>query len=146
MKYFDFESALIRRLETAANDPERWAARTTVGKEEFGPAAERAGFRLLVTADRLTVPKWGACLVVGVATWSDPDVAVLDSAVDRIRTRQISTWVFDIDESRTVADLEAFMPEVRMRPTNTPIFAYYVDQQLQTFGQGQDTVHWLEQL
>ena len=43
MKYFDFEAALNRRLEATVNDEERWAARTIVGKEEFAPAAIRAG-------------------------------------------------------------------------------------------------------
>lgn len=98
MKYFDFQFALDRRLQAALGDPERWAARTAVGREEFGPAAVRAGLDVLRHGDKLSVQTRGSCLVIGVATWSDPDIAALDAAVDRIRTRQIPTWVFDIDE------------------------------------------------
>lgn len=83
--------------------------------------------------------------MVGVATWSDPDLEALDVAVDRLQARRIVTWVFDIDECKSVFDLLAFLPEVTMQPTKTPVFAYYVNQQLQAFGQGRDAVHWLEQ-
>ena len=61
----------------------------------------------------------------------------LDSAVDRIHKGNIPTWVFDIDECRTIANIQTMLPQVDMQPTKTPVFAYYVDGKLQTFGQGQ---------
>ena len=146
MKYFDFEAALNRRLEATVNDEERWAARTIVGKEEFAPAAIRAGLKMLHRGDRFAPPSNTASVVIGVATWSDPDVAVLDSAVDRIRARNIPTWVFDIDECQSISELQSFLPQMDMRPTKTPVFAFYVEGHLQTCGQGSDAVHWLEQL
>jgi hypothetical protein len=145
VRYFDFESALVRRLEVATNDVERLTARTVVGKEEFRPAAGRAGLRVLQRGDNFELPA-GRCLIIGVATWSDVDIAALDSAVDRIRAGRILTWVFDIDECQSLSDMHILLPQMDMHSTRTPIFAYYVDGKLQTFGQGHDAVHWLQQL
>jgi hypothetical protein len=145
VRYFDFELALVRRLKAAINDEERLMARTTVGKEEFGPAAGRAGLRVLQRGDNFELPA-GQCLIIGVATWSDPDIEALHSAVDRIRAGRIPTCVFDIDECRSSSDMHTLLPQTDMHPTRTPIFAYYMDGELQTFGQGHDAVHWLQQL
>jgi hypothetical protein len=145
VRYFDFESALVRRLEAAKNEEERLMARTIVGKEEFGPAADRARLRVLQPGDHLELPV-GPYLIIGVATWSDPDIAALDSAVDRIRAGRIPTCVFDIDECQSSSDMHTLLPQTDMHPTRTPIFAYYMDGKLQTFGQGHDAVHWLQQL
>jgi hypothetical protein len=144
-KYFDFGSATIRRLEAATIDMERWSVRADAGIKVFEAAAIRAGLEVLHNGDHVTLPE-GPCLIVGVATWSDPDMIALDSAVDRIHQRNIPTWVFDIDECRTVAHIQTMMPQVDMQPRKPPVFGYYVDGKLQTFGEGQDAVRWLEQL
>jgi hypothetical protein len=145
VKYFDLESAIIRRLEAAPIDMERWCVRTDAGKEVFEPGAVRAGLEVLHNGDHIRLPE-GPCLIIGIATWSDPDMIALDSAVDRIHQRNIPTWVFDIDEIRSISDFETMLPQVDMPPTDTPVFGFYVDQKLQTFGKGRDAIHWLEQL
>lgn len=81
VKYFDLESAIIRRLEAATIDMERWCVRTDAGKKVFEPAAVRAGLGVLHNGDHIRLPE-GPCLIIGIATWSDPDMIALDSAVD----------------------------------------------------------------
>jgi len=120
-------------------------ARTAVGKEEFGRAAGRAGLRVLQPGDNFELPV-GPFLIIGVATWSDPDIAALDSAVDRIRAGCIPTCVFDIDECQSSSDMHTLLPQTGMHPTRTPIFAYYMNGKLENFGQGHEAVHWLQKM
>jgi hypothetical protein len=73
-------------------------------------------------------------------------MAILDSVVDRVRALEIPAWVFDIDECWTFSDVLEFLTQVDVFVTKTPVYAYYVDSRLQTFGQGPDAARWLKQI
>jgi hypothetical protein len=145
MRYFDFQRAVERKLASANTDEERLMARTQAGKEEFAEAARRAGLVVLSCTTEPLLPR-GRCVVVGVATWSDTDMAALDSAVLNMRRRGIEGYVFDIDDCKSPVDVQRMLPDTGLAPTRTPVFGYYVDGRIEAFGQGADACCWLEQL
>jgi hypothetical protein len=82
-------------------------------------------------------------LVVGVATWSDPDLTALDKVAADSLHRDVKVVVFDVDDW-SLSDILGTFPNVT--PVRaTPIVFQYRDSRLTFQGDGADAMLWLDQ-
>ena len=96
MNFFDFSSEVERAVTEAEDETARLCARTDVGRRLFPGAVQRAGFSLLQPQEAFSSGTNEHVLVVGAASWSDPDLAALDRLPDKLETAMCvslySTW------------------------------------------------------
>ena len=144
MSFFDFSDLVERAIHDAKDDPTRWSARTTIGRQEFPSAVRRAGLNLLQHGELFDPRTRPRALLIGVATWSDPDMNDLDNLVRAAGNRKCDIYVIDVDDCGGKEDIETFMPGVGSI-TRTPFVAQYRQSELVYFGQGQDALALLEQ-
>ena len=97
MSFFDFSDEVERAIWEAKNEASRLSARTTIGRIRFPNAVARAGFSLLKPRQSFLPSAHQYVLVIGVATWSDPDLAALEKLAKDSRNRDVEVMVFDID-------------------------------------------------
>jgi hypothetical protein len=102
----------------------------------------RAGFRYLSRGDYFS--PGNRDLVIGVAAWSDADLAALEELASHTRHRSSGTTIFDIDELSFPEMLRLF-PGIR-RFFRTPVVMQYTGGDLTYYGEGHDAVLWLRQL
>ena len=143
MGVFDFSDAVQRALWDAEDDVSRLCARTTIGRQQFPNAAATAGFSLLKPGQIFSASTHTHILVVGVATWSDPDLAALDKLAADSRNRDVNVVVFDVDYWSLSDILTTFPNVIRVRAT--PIVFQYRNSRLTFQGDGADAMLWLEQ-
>jgi hypothetical protein len=89
VNFFDFSDEVQRAATEASDDLKRWGARTEVGRRLFPDAVERAGFSLLQPRAALSQGASEHVLVVGAASWSDPDLAAPDRLAQDTRNRVV---------------------------------------------------------
>ena len=142
MKFFDFTDQIARAHAEAQDDAEKLSLRTTVGRQLFPSAAEMAGFRFLREGSSLNSSNFDRVLIVGVATWSDPDLLTLERLAAVVRGRPVPVYVFDIDDW----SIERIGHVISQAPRidGTPVAAYYQDGQLSYFA-GRDAILGLDQ-
>src|SRR5215467_7301148 len=109
MGFFDFSDAVDHAIWDAKDDVSRLSARTTVGRQEFPGAAAKAGFLLLAPGQGFSTGAHSHVLVIGAATWSDPDLAVLDKVAADSQHRDVKVVVFDVDDW-SLSDILATFP------------------------------------
>lgn len=124
MRYFDFTGAYVAAYAAAKTEPEKWTVQTRVGAEQFPAALKRAGIIQLHESSEKLIGSAPHVLVVGVATWSHPDLAILDDIVAITRTRDVLLLVFDIDDCRDMEDIHRFIPDADF-VSHTPVIAQY---------------------
>ncbi len=96
MSFFDFTDDVARAIDEASDEASRLSAKTSVHRQRLPAAVLKADFRYL--------PRGGVFLpanrdlVIGVAAWSDPDLAALEDLVLKVRSSPARVTVFDIDE------------------------------------------------
>jgi hypothetical protein len=142
MSFFDFSDEVAREIWEANDDVWRLCARTTIGRKRFPDAVTRAGFFLLIPG-RPFSPSGNHVLVIGVATWSDPDLIALEKLAIDSRGRDVKVLVFDIDDWSLKDILGTFPGVVTIRAT--PVVAQYRDEVLTFQGDGPDAMLWLDQ-
>lgn len=120
---FDFHNYVVSRISSAKTFEERLQARTDVGYERFGPTAKQIGLRLLERGNRLDLPEYPNALVLGVATYSNPEMTLLNQCFRYLRDRADS-FIFDIDVVLNYDDLQLVMPGASLFK-KTPVLAEY---------------------
>lgn len=144
MNFFDFSAEVERAVAEAPDDMARWSARTDVGRRLFPSAVERAGFSLLQPQATFSPGVGEHVLVVGAASWSDPDLAALDRLAQHARNRDMHVVVFDVDYWSLEDILRAF-PGVP-NPKATPFVLQYKRGALTFAGGGHEAIQWLDQI
>lgn len=144
MSFFDFSGEVQRAVAEAPDEMARWCARTDVGRRLFPGAVERAGFWLLQPREAFRPGAREHVLVVGAASWSDPDMAALDRLAEQTRIRDVRVVVFDVDDWQLEDILLAF-PDAP-KPKATPFVLQYKQGALPYAGDGHDAVMWLDQI
>ncbi len=122
MQFFDFSERVRRAWDEAEDEATRLSAKTTVHRAEFPMAVKMAGFELLCCGDSFALGEHD--LVIGVAPWSDPDLAILDRLVAVVQDRNVRVTAFDID-ALTYADMVRLLPGMRMF-IHTPVVLHYL--------------------
>jgi hypothetical protein len=82
-------------------------------------------------------------LVIGVATWSDPDLIALERLAKYLRGRNVKVVVFDVDDWRLSEILKTF-PGAHGFKT-TPFVIQYRFGEISFTGEGHAAVLWLHQ-
>jgi len=113
-----------------------------VHRAKFPDAVRKAGFHLLSGGGSFVPGKHD--IVVGAASWSDPDLAALEDLASSANYSTVRISVFDIDDVSFPA-LVAMLPGIRMF-TATPVVLQYRDGELTYMEQGHDAVLWLRQV
>ena len=116
--------------------------RTRVGSEQFPIALKKAGVTQLHKEDQASGTRASHVLIIGIATWSNYDLAILDLVPSASRTRDFLLLVFDTDECLNVDDIHRFIPEADVVKA-TPAMAEYRDGQVLAFEQGASAIQWL---
>jgi len=98
MNFFDFSDETERAAGEARDEATRLSARTVVGRQRFPGAVQKAGFTLIHPGQPFDPNAYPQILVIGAATWSDPDLATLDRLANDPATRRFKIFVFDIDD------------------------------------------------
>jgi hypothetical protein len=142
--YFDFSAEVERAVTEAVDETARWCARTDVGRRLFPGAVERAGFFLLQASAAFSPGANGHLLVVGAASWSDPDLAALDRLALQSRSRDVQVVVFDVDFWPLEEILQAFPGAPQFKAT--PFVLQYKHGALTYAGDGHDAILWLDQI
>jgi hypothetical protein len=142
MSFFDFSADVERAMREARDEASRLSAKTTVHRAQFPSAAWRAGFEFLSKGDKFEPEKHH--VVIGAATWSDPDLDALEIVARTAHSQAIRVSVFDIDDLSFDEMLTEF-PGIR-RFKRTPVVLQYRGGKLTYFGEGPDAVLWLRQL
>jgi hypothetical protein len=144
MGFFDFSEDVERTAVDATDLVSRLSARTDVGRKMFPGAARRAGFSLLDDGGPFSPSSHKHALVIGVATWSDPDLEALERLARNVRGRDVSVTVFDIDDwaskdiPRVLTDAFIFR--------QSPMVLQYRDGALTFSGEGRDAIMWLDEI
>jgi|GEM_PF-6492114 len=136
MRYFDFTQATKEMLAKATTFEQQLSARTTVGREQFVRAVANAGLHLLGPEDSLDLGIHPDALVVGVATWSNPDMELLDATLKYLNSRK-GVFIFDVDTRLSIEDLDKVIPHCPP-PMKTPVVVEYVDGALTFNASGKD--------
>ncbi len=144
MSFFDFSAEVQRAVTEASDDTARWSARTEVGRRLFPGAVERAGFSLLQPRAALSPGASEHLLVVGAASWSDPDLAALDRLAQHTRNRDVYVVVFDVDYWPPEDILRAFPGAPN--PKATPFVVQYKRGALTYACDGHEAILWLDQI
>lgn len=144
VSFFDFSAEVERAVTEASDDTSRWCARTEVGRRLFPGAVERAGFSLLQPASAFSPGAREHVLVVGAASWSDPDLAALEKLAEQTRNRDVPVVVIDVDDWRLEDILRAFPGAPN--PKATPFVLQYKRGALTYAGDGHEAVLWLDQI
>jgi hypothetical protein len=144
LRYFDFSDEVERAVLEARDEPSRLSARTETGRKVFPRAVARAGFSLMPVGELFVPGDSEHVLVIGVATWSDPDLAALDRLAQNTRDRIIEVRVLDIDDWTLDDILRTFSGARRFR--STPLVLQYKEGVLTFSGEGHDAVLWLDQI
>lgn len=144
MSFFDFSGEVQQAVAEAPDEMARWCARTEVGHRLFPGAVERAGFWLLQPREAFRSDAKDQVLVVGAASWSDPDMAALDRLAQQTRNHYVRVVVFDVDDWQLEDILRAFPGAPN--PKATPFVLQYKRGALTYAGDGHDAVLWLEQI
>jgi hypothetical protein len=142
MSFFDFAEDVDRAVQGATDEVSRLSAKTTVHRANLPAAITRAGFRYLPSGGFFSPGNHD--LVIGVAAWSDPDLAALEDLVSQTRSRSTRVTVFDIDEL-SFPEMLRLLPGMR-RFMHTPVVIQYTQGDLTYYGEGYDAVLWLRQL
>jgi hypothetical protein len=142
MRYFDFAEDVTRAVREATDEAARLSAKTTVHRASLPAAVTRAGFRYLPSGGFFSPGIHD--LVIGVAAWSDADLAALEELVSNIRSCSTQVTVFDIDELSFPEMLRQF-PGIH-RFMDTPVVILYTERQPTYYGEGHDAVLWLRQI
>jgi hypothetical protein len=103
----------------------------------------KAGFSLLAPGQPFSASIHAHVLVVGVATWSDPDLVVLDKLAMDSRDREVKVVVFDEDDWSLTDILTTFPNVSQFR--ETPIVLQYRNWQITFQGEGRNAAQWLDQ-
>jgi hypothetical protein len=143
MTYFDFTDEIHRSLAEAKDEPTKWSVRTTVGRQLFPRAVELAGFRFLPEGSSLVPASFENVLVIGIATWSDPELRALEKLAPVILQSPAPVFVYDIDDW-SLERIQDVMPGAT-KMLGTPIVAQYTRGRLSYFGYGDDAMRWLDQ-
>ena len=142
MSYFDFSEEVRKAVDAAPDRASRLSAKTSVYREQFPSAVRRAGFNLI---DRDSHFEPGDNdLVVGVAPWSDSDLAVLESLALQSHALGVRVSVLDID-NLMLPGMREKIPGFRIF-LYTPVVFHYRDGKLAYFGEGRDALLWLREL
>ena len=142
MSFFDFSDEVGRARQEAPDDASRLSAKTAVHRANLPAAVRRAGFRYLPSGGQFA--PGDDDLVIGVAAWSDPDLAALEDLVLTARSNPVQVTVFDIDEL-SLPEMVELLPGMR-RFMHTPVVIHYRRGGIIYFGEGNDAVLWLRQL
>jgi hypothetical protein len=70
------------------------------------------------------IPTTGAYLLIGVATWSDYDMKLLD-LIDNLPRSGVRIELFDSDQFKSIAEIEALIPGINVM-AQTPFVGYWV--------------------
>lgn len=142
LNYFriSFDDELDELLEKASSIEDRLVARTIVGHKYLAPKVRSAGLQFLECHQSLSIERSAEMIVIGVASYSDPDIDVLNEFMTCLRLQ--CTFIFDIDCVRSHEDLTRFMPMAPLFIKN-PVLATYKNGILSSFEQGAKTVQWL---
>jgi hypothetical protein len=141
MAFFDFSEDVRRAVLEAGDEEARLSAKTVVHRSGFPLAVERAGLTLLKPNSSFVPGKHD--LVLGVAPWSDPDLAALEALVSQTRGRDVRISVFDVDDL-SYEQMKLMFPEIS-RIRHTPIVMQYRDGKLSYFGDGRVALLWLRE-
>jgi hypothetical protein len=144
VRYFDFSDDVERAVWEARDEITRLSARTETGRRLFPMAAARAGFTLTSVGQPFVPGANEHVLVIGIATWSDPDLAALDGLAQNTRERRIKVLVLDIDDWKLDDILRTFPGAQRFR--STPLVLQYKGGVLAFSGEGHDAILWLDQI
>lgn len=144
MRLFDFSGEVERAVWQANDEASILSARTEVGRKLFPGAAAQAGFSLLRVGEPFLVSPDEQVLVIGVATWSDPDLATLDRVAERTLDKAARVVVFDIDDW-TLDEIVRVFPGVQQFKS-TPLVLQYREGALTFCGDGRDGIRWLDQI
>jgi hypothetical protein len=136
MSFLDFSEDVNRAVQEATDQGSVLSAKTTVHRMKLPNAVRQAGFRYLPFPGDYDV-------VVGVAPWSDPDLAALEELASYARSSAVRVTVFDIDELSFPEMLRLF-PGMR-RSLRTPVVIQYKEGEPTYYGEGYDAVLWLRQ-
>lgn len=142
MSFFDFSEDVDRAVHEATDEVSRLSAKTTVHRANLRGAVIRTGFCYLPSGSFFSPGNHD--LVIGVAPWSDPDLAALEGLVSQAWSRSIRVTVFDIDEL-SFPEMLRLLPGMR-RFMHTPVVIQYIHRDPAYYGEGHDAVLWLRQL
>jgi hypothetical protein len=126
----------------ALDDTTVWCARTEVGRRLFPRAVERAGFSLLQPRAAFSLGGSAHVIVVGAASWSDPDLTALDRLAQDTRNRDVRVVVVDVDSWPLEDILQAFPGAPS--PKATPFVLQYKRGALTYAGDGHEAILWLK--
>jgi hypothetical protein len=143
MSFFDFSGEVERAICEAKDEVSRLSARTAIARARFPNAVVGAGFSLLSRGEPFSPSAYHHALVIGVATWSDPDLAALENLAKDSCSRDVEVIVFDIDDW-PLKDILQALPGASTF-TSTPVVTQYRDGVLRFQGQGPDAIRWLDQ-
>jgi hypothetical protein len=110
-----------RAVHEAADQGSALSAKTKVHRMRFPNAVRRAGFQYLPHGGLFLPGNYN--LVIGVAPWSDPDLAALEDLASEATSRAVQVTIFDIDELSFPGMLQKF-PGMR-RFLRTPVVVQY---------------------
>jgi hypothetical protein len=144
MNFFDFSSEVERAVTEAEDETARLCARTDVGRRLFPSAVQRAGFSLLQQQEAFSPGTNEHVLVVGAASWSDPDLAALDRLARQTRNRDVRVVVLDVDDWSLENILRTFPGAPN--PKATPFVFQYKNGVLTYAGDGHQAILWLDQI
>lgn len=144
MSFFDFSDAVELAVREAKDDASRLSARTVVGRRLFPSEVKRAGFSLMSAEEELPTVVNEPLLVIGIATWSGPDLAALDRLAQKYLWPVRQVFVLDIDDW-SLDDMPQTLPGARGLKS-TPFVLQYRDGALTYSGEGHDAILWLDQI
>jgi hypothetical protein len=145
MSNFDFREVANKLGAGSKNPNDIIAARNKAIEQEFPKAISKLGWHLLKRGDSFDPSQSPHVIVIGVATWSDPDLQGLELLAKQLQGKSIDVYVFDIDECLTFEQLLSLVPGISPAK-QTPVVAEYRDGRLLKNFEGPEALAWMQSI
>ena len=144
MKYFDFDEIAKEIAKQSDDTTAIVSGRNKVIDQEFPKAVKKAGFQLLKPGTAFDLSNVPEATVVGVELWSNLDLCGFYSLANRISAKNLSVFVFDIDEWSNAGELDRVISGIC--PRRTPVFIRYRYGQMVEALEGPDALARMNQI
>ena len=114
-------------------------------REEFHSVIKALRWPCLTKTCRVDPAQLGHLIVVGVAFWSRPDLSALKRLAEKLTGKNVTVFVFDIDEFGYTDGIKAFLPGAPL-PIQTPVIVEYVNGEVTRFAEGNASFKWIKEV
>ena len=103
-------------------------------RDKFLAATQASDWTYLTKTSTVDPAQFSHLFVVGAAFWSRPDLSALHALAGKLTDKNVTVFVFDIDEFGHTDGIKAFLPGAAL-PNQTPVIAEYVNGKMTRFAE-----------